>query len=254
MKKRKNIFIILGILLLIVILAISSYFFIKQVLENRNLDKQYEDIQDIVTTEIVSNNTEDKKEDIREIINLSELYKINNDLVGWIKIDGTNIDYPVMQNEDYYLRRNVYKNYSYYGTPYLAKYCDIKNSDNLVIYGHHIKNNAMFGELEKYKKKAFYNDHKYIKFYTLENELTIEHVYEVIATFKTVVYSDNGFKYYSFNNAKNSQDFNDYVSMCKQLQFYETEKTANYGDKLITLSTCEYSRKNGRIVVVAKEV
>ena len=107
MKKRKNIFIILGILLLIVILAISSYFFIKQVLENRNLDKQYEDIQDIVTTEIVSNNTEDKKEDIREIINLSELYKINNDLVGWIKIDGTNIDYPVMQNEDYYLRRNV---------------------------------------------------------------------------------------------------------------------------------------------------
>lgn len=254
MKKRKNIFIILGILLLIVILAISSYFFIKQVLENRNLDKQYEDIQDIVTTEIVSNNTEDKKEDIREIINLSELYKINNDLVGWIKIDGTNIDYPVMQNEDYYLRRNVYKNYSYYGTPYLAKYCDIKNSDNLVIYGHHIKNNAMFGELEKYKKKAFYNDHKYIKFYTLENELTIEHVYEVIATFKTIVYSDNGFKYYSFNNAKNSQDFNDYVSMCKQLQFYETEKTANYGDKLITLSTCEYSRKNGRIVVVAKEV
>ena len=254
MKKRKNIFIILGILLLIVILAISSYFFIKQVLENRNLDKQYEDIQDIVTTEIVSNNTEDKKEDIREIINLSELYKINNDLVGWIKIDGTRIDYPVMQNEDYYLRRNIYKNYSYYGTPYLARYCDIKNSDNLVIYGHHIKNNAMFGELEKYKKKAFYNDHKYIKFYTLENELTIEHVYEVIVIFKTVVYSDNSFKYYSFNNAKNSQDFNDYVSMCKQLQLYETGKTANYGDKLITLSTCEYSRKNGRIVVVAKEV
>ena len=250
MKKRKNIFIILGILLLIVILAISSYFFIKQVLENRNLDKQYEDIQDIVTTEIINNNTEDKK----ETIDLNELYKINNDLVGWIKIDGTRIDYPVMQNEDYYLRRNIYKNYSYYGTPYLAKYCDVKNSDNLVIYGHHIKNNAMFGERENYKKKSFYNNHKYIKFYTLENELTIEHVYEVIATFKTVVYSDNGFKYYSFNNAKNSQDFNDYVSMCKQLQFYETGKTANYGDKLITLSTCEYSRKNGRIVVVAKEV
>lgn len=254
MKKRKNIFIILGIALLIVILAISSYFFIKQVLENKNLDKQYEDIQDIVTTEIVSNNTEDKKEDIREIIDLKELYKINNDLVGWIKIDGTKIDYPVMQNEDFYLRRNIYKNYSYYGTPYLAKYCDIKNSDNLIIYGHHIKNNAMFGELENYKKKSFYNNHKYIKFYTLENELTIEHVYEVIATFKTVVYSDNGFKYYSFNNAKNSQDFNDYVSMCKQLQFYETGKTANYGDKLITLSTCEYSIKNGRIVVVAKKV
>lgn len=254
MKKRKKYIHNFRITLLIVILAISSYFFIKQVLENRNLDKEYEDIQDIVTTEISSNNTEDKKEDIREIIDLNKLYKINNDLVGWIKIDGTKIDYPVMQNEDYYLRRNIYKNYSYYGTPYLAKYCDIKNSDNLVIYGHHISNNAMFGELENYKKKSFYNNHKYIKFYTLEDEFTIEHVYEVIATFKTVVYSDNGFKYYSFNNAKNSQDFNDYVSMCKQLQFYETGKTANYGDKLITLSTCEYSRKNGRIVVVAKEV
>ena len=159
-----------------------------------------------------------------------------------------------MQNEDYYLRRNIYKNYSYYGTPYLAKYCDVNNSDNLVIYGHHIKNKSMFGELENYKKEAFYNDHKFIKFYTLQDNITIEHNYEIIAVFKTIVYSENEFKYYSFNNAKDSEDFNDYVSRVKQLELYETGKTANYGDKLITLSTCEYSRKNGRIVVVAKEV
>ena len=159
-----------------------------------------------------------------------------------------------MQNEDYYLRRNIYKKYSYYGTPYLAKYCDVNNSDNLVIYGHHIKNNSMFGELENYKKEAFYNDHKFIKFYTLQDNITIEHNYEIIALFKTIVYSENEFKYYSFNNAKDSEDFNDYVSRVKQLELYETCKTANYGDKLITLSTCEYSRKNGRIVVVAKEV
>lgn len=252
MSKRKNILIILGIILLIVVLAISSYFFFKQVLRNRDMDKEYEEIQDIVTTEIIDRTTED--DSVVEIIDLKDLFEVNSDLVGWIKIDGTNINYPVMQNGDYYLRRNIYKNYSYYGTPYLAKYCDVKNSDNLVIYGHHIKNNAMFGELENYKKESFYKEHKYIKFYTLEEDLTIEHVYEVIAVFKTVVYSDNGFKYYSFNNAKDSQDFDDYVSMCKQLQFYETGKTANYGDKLITLSTCEYSRKNGRIVVVAKEV
>ena len=72
--------------------------------------------------------------------------------------------------------------------------------------------------------------------------------------FKTIVYSENEFKHYSFNNVKDSEDFNDYVSRVKQLELYETGKTANYGDKLITLSTCEYSRKNGRIVVVAKEV
>ena len=253
MIKRKNIFIILEIILLIVILAISSYFFFKQVLENRNLDKEYEEIQDIVTTEVIEKNTDDK-ENTYEKIDLKDLYKINSDLVGWIKIDDTNINYPVMQNEDFYLRRNIYKDYSSYGTPYLAKYCDIKTSDNLVIYGHHMNNSAMFGELENYKNKSFYDSHKYIKFYTLENDITTEHIYEIITVFKTVVYSENSFKYYSFNNAKDSQDFDDYVSMCKQLQLYETGKTANYRDKLITLSTCEYSRKNGRMVVVAKEV
>ena len=254
MNKRKNIFIILGIILLIVILAISSYFFFKQVFDDNKLNKEFEEIQDIVTTEIVNKTNDEWEKGVIEIVDLKNLYEINNDLVGWIKIDGTNIDYPVMQNEDYYLRRNIYKNYSYYGTPYLAKYCDVNNSDNLVIYGHHIKNNSMFGELENYKKEAFYNDHKFIKFYTLHDNITIEHNYEIIAVFKTIVYSENEFKYYSFNNAKDSEDFNDYVSRVKQLELYETGKTANYGDKLITLSTCEYSRKNGRIVVVAKEV
>ena len=177
MNKRKNIFMILGIILLIVILAISSYFFFKQVFDDNKLNKEFEEIQDIVTTEIVDKTNDEGKKDVIEIVDLKNLYEINNDLVGWIKIDGTNIDYPVMQNEDYYLRRNIYKNYSYYGTPYLAKYCDVNNSDNLVIYGHHIKNNSMFGELENYKKDAFYNDHKFIKFYTLQDNITIEHDY-----------------------------------------------------------------------------
>ena len=127
----------------------------------------------IITNELVKKYV--SLEDVIEIVDLKNLYEINNDLVGWIKIDGTNIDYPVMQNEDYYLRRNIYKNYSYYGTPYLAKYCDVNNSDNLVIYGHHIKNNSMFGELENYKKEAFYNDHKLIKFYTLFCSFFLHH-------------------------------------------------------------------------------
>ena len=69
------------------------------------------------------------------------------------KIDGTNINYPVMQNGDFYLHRNVYKNYSSSGTPYLAEHCNLKTSDNLIIYGHHMKNKAMFGALEDYKKE-----------------------------------------------------------------------------------------------------
>ncbi len=251
MIKIKKIFIIIIMVLLIVILAISSYFFIKEISESVKSNKEYKEIQDIVTTEIIEENTGN----VKEIIDLKELYEINNDLIGWIKIEGTMINYPIMQNEDFYLRKNIYKEYSYYGTPYLAQNCNIKNSDNLVIYGHHMTNGtAMFGELEKYKNKSFYNSHKYIKLYTLEDELTIEHIYEIIIIFKTTVYRENSFKYYLYDNLNVAEDFENYISKCKQLQFYETGKTAIYGDKLITLSTCEYSEKNSRLVIVAKGV
>ena len=113
MNKRKNILIILEIILLIVILAISSYFFFKQVFDDNKLNKEFEEIQDIVTTEIVNKTNDEWEKGVIEIVDLKNLYEINNDLVGWIKIDGTNIDYPVMQNEDYYLRRNIYSPLSY---------------------------------------------------------------------------------------------------------------------------------------------
>ena len=250
MIKIKKIFIIFVIMLLIVIFSISSYFFIKKLSENAKSNKEYKEIQDIVITEIIEESTGN----VKEVIDLKELYEINNDLIGWIKIEGTMINYPIMQNGDFYLRRNIYKEYSCYGTPYIAQNCNLKNSDNLVIYGHHITNGSMFGELEKYKNKSFYNNHKYIKFYTIENELTIEHIYEIIITFKTTIDRENSFKYYLFNNLNVAKDFENYISRFKQLQLYETEKTAIYGDRLITLSTCEYSEKNSRLVIVAKEV
>lgn len=249
MIKIKSIFIMIEIALLIVIFSISSYFFIKEILENTNSDKEYKEIQDIATTEIIEESTGN----VKEIVDLKKLYEINNDLVGWIKIDGTMINYPIMQNGDFYLRRNMYKKYSYYGTPYLAQNCHPKNSDNLIIYGHHMTNGAMFGELEKYKNKSFYNNHNYIKFYTLENGLTVEHIYEIIITFKTTVNRENSFKYYLFNNFNVFEDFEGYISKCRQLQLYETGRTAIYGDKLLTLSTCEYSEKNSRLVIVTKK-
>lgn len=84
--------------------------------------------------------------------------------------------------------------------------------------------------------------------------LTDRQTYEVIAVFKTVVYTDSpdSFKYYQFVNADTAEDFTAYVEKCKKLSLYETGVTAEYGDKLLTLSTCEYSRTNGRLVVVAK--
>ena len=181
-----------------------------------------------------------------------ELFLQNPDMVGWIKVEGTNINYPVMQtpNEpNFYLKHNFEKEYSDLGTPYVQEDCDIAASDNLVIYGHHIKGQKMFGALEEYKSQSFYEEHKTVQFDTL----TQHNEYEVIAVFKTVAYSSEGYRYYDFVNAKNEDEFNAYVGKCKELALYDTGVTAEYGDRLITLSTCEYSAQNGRLVVVAKK-
>ena len=69
-----------------------------------------------------------------------------------------------------------------------------------------------------------------------------------------MAYSSEGFHYYDFVNAENENEFNAYVEKCKELVLYDTGVTAEYGDRLITLSTCEYSAQNGRLVVVAKKV
>lgn len=182
-----------------------------------------------------------------------ELYLQNEDMVGWIAIDGTAINYPVMQsknNPDFYLKHSFEKEYSDLGVPYIQENCDILTSDNLIIYGHHIKGQKMFGALENYKDKSFYEEHKTIQFDTL----TEQGEYEIVAVFKTVAYSAEGYRYYDFVDAENEDEFNAYIEKCKELALYDTGVTAEYGDKLITLSTCEYSAQNGRLVVVAKRI
>lgn len=252
---------IIILLLLIVILAISSFFIIKEFAENKKETDIYDELQEIVIEENTDIDTKNVDTEIEKSegessnkYNLENIAKINSDVVGWIKIENTNIDYPVMQNGDYYLHRNIYKNYSSHGTPYLAEYCNIQYSDNLIIYGHHMNDNSMFAQLDNYKKHSFYEDYKYIKFYSYYNGKTIEKTYEVAIAFKTVVYSDKGFKYYNYTNFSDVQELNDFIENCRKLEFYNTGIDINYGDKLITLSTCEYSQKNGRIVVVAKQI
>lgn len=182
-----------------------------------------------------------------------ELYLQNEDMAGWISIDGTTVNYPVMQsvNEpNFYLKHNFEKEYSDLGVPYIQENCDILTSDNLVIYGHHIKGGKMFGALESYKYKGFYEEHKTIHFDTLTEQAE----YEIVAVFKTVAYSLEGFRYYDFVNAEDEEGFNTYIAKCKDLALYDTGVSVEYGDKLITLSTCEYSAQNGRLVVVAKKI
>ena len=186
----------------------------------------------------------------------AELYEQNNDMVGWICIEDTKINYPVMQsvNEpNFYLKHGFDKGYTDYGCPYVGESCDVsKPSDNLIIYGHHMKNGSMFSDLEKFKKKDFWEEHKTFSFSTLYEKQT----YEVVAVFKTVVYTDSAseFRYYQFSDAETPEQFDEYIAKCKEKALYDTGVSAEYGDKLITLSTCEYSNTNGRLVLVAKRV
>ena len=175
----------------------------------------------------------------------------NSDFVGWISIDGTNINYPVMQtvdNPNYYLKRGFDKQHSNYGVPYVQENCALGISDNIIVYGHHMNNGSMFADLCKYEREDFYQEHPTIHFDTLSSLSK----YEIVAVFKTVAYSEDGFKYYHFVDAAGENNFNAFVSQCKALALYDTGVSAEYGDKLLTLSTCEYSQTNGRMVVVAK--
>ena len=184
----------------------------------------------------------------------AELYVLNNDIVGWLSIPGTDIDYPVMQTpdrENYYLRRGFDGKYSTAGCLYAREVCDIVTpSDNIVIYGHRMRNGSMFARLDKFMEKSFWEENPYIYFDTL----TELHTYQVIAVFLTTSTVGEGFAYHEFVNAADEAEFDRFVSTCKELALYDTGLDAQYGDKLITLSTCEYSQTNGRLVVVAKRV
>ena len=241
------------IMLLVGIALTSSFFICKEIMQNKKQEEIFEQLTKIAEEQVKDDVKEEKKE---KQINLKSLYDINQDIVGWLKIENTNINYPIMKSKikDYYLRRDFYKNYSSYGTPYIANNCDIGISDNIVIYGHHIQGNKMFGYLEQYKSKEFYEDNKIIKFYTMQENKTVKTGYEIFAVFKTIVYGRNSFKYYDFTNFNNELEYNSFFEKCKSLSLYETNIIPEYKEKIITLSTCEYSNRNGRLVVMAREI
>ena len=238
-----------------VVLSVSTFFIIRNHIDSAKQSEVYDNLAEIVKDEPPKENEgvtfSEDKDYLAEYL---ELYRQNEDMVGWIKVEDTNINYPVVQsvNEpNFYLKHKFDKTYSAYGCPYVQENCDVqKPSDNIIIYGHHIKGQKMFGALEDYKSKSFYETHKTIQFDTLTEQAE----YDIIAVFKTVAYSAEGYRYYDFVDAENEEEFNAYVGKCKELALYDTGVTAEYGDRLITLSTCEYSAQNGRLVVVAKKI
>ena len=179
----------------------------------------------------------------------------NKRLIGWVKIDDTNIDYPVMQTTDneYYLDHNLNQEYDKNGSIFMDKDCDVlKPSTNFILYGHHMKSGQMFGNLSLYSDQSYYEKHPYIQFDTIYEK----GLYEIMYVFRSRVYSEDEivFKYYQFIDAQSEQEFDSYMNDMAEMSLYDTGVTASFGDQLLTLSTCDYQEKNGRFVVVAKKV
>lgn len=185
------------------------------------------------------------------------LYGENNDLFGWITIEGANIDFPVMHTPDnpiFYLKKDWNKKDSKLGCIFLDGRCG-KDSGNLIIYGHHFrKSDSMFGSLINYKDESFYEQHKYIEFDTLYEKAT----YEIISVAKAVVYYQRAPKgeylFYEHTEFYSANEFEDYMNYLKDNAYYEIDTHAEYGDQLLTLTTCDYWTDNARLLVVAKKL
>jgi len=182
------------------------------------------------------------------------IYELNQDLVGWIQIEGTKINYPVLQSRDYknyYIAHNFEGEASKHGAIYAQETCDVFTpSDNVVLYGHRMNDGSMFADLLKYKDKSYYESHKYIRFDTLYERNT----YEVIAVFQIKSVQNNTFQYHQFVDFEYESQFNTFMTRVDLLKLYNPGTTAYFGDQLLTLSTCEKNYSNGRFVVIAKKI
>lgn len=261
--RRKVIGVIVMAALLLVGCGAGAMFY-RQYSDAKNSENSFEQLQQMVQetgelpvlpaeTETTTETTEQVETEHQSapFDKYRALYEQNSDMVGWICIDGTNINYPVMQtpdNPNYYLKHSFEKTWSDYGVPYVDAACVMGESNNLVIYGHNMKNGSMFSNLTKYASREFFEANPVIHFDTLQEFGD----YQIIAAFRYNTYKEE-FMYNKYGTM-NEASFEEFISNCKSRSLYDTGATAEYGDQLITLSTCEYTYKNGRFVVVAKKI
>lgn len=282
--KRKKIhviiYLLLSVLIVLSIMYIINFFSLKQEAKEQSkllnatdiykmkdtqevVQNRLEDEKENVTSEseleengemIATENAEKQNEETERMLQVKQLQEQNADIVGWLEIENTNMNYPVLQGTDnrYYMTHNYKKESSKNGSIFLdANYNWNIPSNNLLIYGHNLGNGMMFQELLKYEKESFYQKHPIIRFTTAEEDVE----YEIISVFKSRVYhksEKNVFRYYFFLNNESEEEYNQFVKNAKNASLYPIDATANYGEQLITLSTCSYYVEDGRFAVVGR--
>lgn len=200
--------------------------------------------------------------------NYRKLKEKNQDIIGWIKIPGTNIDYPVMwspENPDKYLRADFGGNYELCGLPFAAADCKISSipeepdCTNTLIYGHHMQDGTMFSDLIKFEKQEFADECRIIEYDRIfEDGSYKSEAYKVIGAFKTEVNNGNGheFRYYDYTDLSNEKAYKEYLTQLSERNLLTYESVENTHSNLLTLSTCSYhvAGNNVRFVVIASEM
>lgn len=264
----KKLLFTITVVLLVIAFAVSAFMVGKYVIEGKKSEDRFADLANQASAAATTETTEatEPAEETTEptettvatepkmIAGYEEIYDQNNDLVGWIKMEGTKLNYPVMQtpaDPNFYLYRDFDKKDSTRGSIYAWGDADIDlPSDNITIFGHNMADGSMFSCLGAYTSKHAWENNPLIMFDTLYEY----HTYKIFAVFKTSANVGQGFSYHKFVDADNEAEFNAFVAKCKELSFYDTGITPVYGDKLIALSTCEYTLDNGRLVVCAVRI
>ena len=237
-----------------VLFLVSAGMLLKRYLEDRRTENEFASLAALVETQPAAEGSGAAPQQTQDPAEkFAALRQRNEDFIGWISIEGTNLDFPVMyrpDSKDYYLRHGFDGEYSNYGVPYLDEDCTLtaeNRSQNLVIYGHNMKTGTIFGCLTDYKKADTYRKHPVIEFDTLYGDGS----YEVFAAFDIDVVEEPDFAYYDAIDLDESA-FNAFVAEVKRRSDVDSGITPVYGEDLITLSTCEYSTANGRYVVCAR--
>lgn len=261
---ERNRKIIMGLSLIVAVGCLAYFTF--YCLDAYHTKKNYEALSQLKKTDfsLLKNQNEkyqstvtvDEKPDTPDILeDYKTLYNNNKSLIGWLKIDDTKIDYPVMQskNEEYYLNHNFNQEEDRNGSLFIDKDCSIwPRSQNIIIYGHNMKSGKMFGGLREYKSESYYKKHKTISFDTLYEKGE----YEIMYVFSEIVHDEAEvtFKYYQFINANSEEEYDSNMNTMKEMSLYDTGVESHYGDQLITLSTCDYTKDAERFAIVARKV
>ena len=192
----------------------------------------------------------------REILpQYAALHEQNPDFFGWIRIEGTKVNYPVMfspQEPERYLYKDFYGNCAKYGVPFIDGSTDVEHSRNLLIHGHNARSGILFGDLDKFLRKAFFEKHRYIQF----DSLYEERIYEIVAVCRTSIQTDgsSAFPYYDYANIWDADALSRYLEHISDAAVYSTLHMMNQSSEILTLSTCAYHRRDGRLLVIAKMV